>query len=498
MRTTSRLDTLDPVDSRSHPIRSRPIRPADSARALLYAAILTLCWASGCVRYQPRPLSAERSADTFAARSLDDPRLREFLDENLASPVTEWPLGSWDFEHLTLAAYYFHPDLDVARAHWAVARAGQRTAGQLPNPTLAVSPGLNLTTTTPSPWLVTVTLDVPIETAGKRQHRQARAEGLSEAARLDVAAVAWQVRADVRSKLVELEAARSLHALLAQENALRSRMLEILDAQLDAGAISAYDAGQLRIATNNARIELRETQRRVELARVGLAAAIGLPTLPDETEISAEGLDHPPDESAFREARTRALHSRADILAALADYAASEADLRLEIAKQYPDLHFNPGYEFDQADNKWALGLSVELPILNQNRGPIAEAEARRRESAARFEALQARVLADIEIALAGLRAARAQLVEAEALRAGLERAEQSARANFEAGGLSELEWIGLQLQNSASERARLAAVTRAQQDLGDLEMALQGPIDQYEALWNTPDRSAGTAMGNP
>ena len=66
-------------------------------------------------------------------------------------------------------------------------------------------------------------------------------------------------------------------------------------------------------------------------------------------------------------------------------------DLRLEIARQYPDLHLNPGYEFDQADSKWALGLSIELPLLNQNQGPIAEAEARRLESAARFESLQAR-----------------------------------------------------------------------------------------------------------
>jgi outer membrane protein TolC len=37
------------------------------------------------------------------------------------------------------------------------------------------------------------------------------------------------------------------------------------------------------------------------------------------------------------------------VLAALADYAASEAALRLEIAKQYPDIHLNPGYQLDAA-----------------------------------------------------------------------------------------------------------------------------------------------------
>ncbi len=64
----------------------------------------------------------------------------------------------------------------------------------------------------------------------------------------------------------------------------------------------------------------------------------------------------------------------ADQLAALAEYAAAEAEWRLEIAKQHPDLHLNPGYEPDQTDNKWSPGFSVELPVLNQSGGPIAEA----------------------------------------------------------------------------------------------------------------------------
>ena len=42
-----------------------------------------------------------------------------------------------------------------------------------------------------------------------------------------------------------------------------------------------------------------------------------------------------------------ALTHRADVLAALAEYAAAEALLRSEIAKQYPDIHLNPGYSFD-------------------------------------------------------------------------------------------------------------------------------------------------------
>jgi outer membrane protein TolC len=95
------------------------------------------------------------------------------------------------------------------------------------------------------------------------------------------------------------------------------------------------------------------------------------------------------------------LQGRSDIQSALAEYAAAEADLQLQIAKQYPDVHLSPGYQYDQGDNKWSLGVTFELPLLNQNQGPIAEARARRLESAARFTELQAKVIGEIDRASA-------------------------------------------------------------------------------------------------
>ena len=71
--------------------------------------------------------------------------------------------------------------------------------------------------------------------------------------------------------------------------------------------------------------------------------------------------------------------------------------MKLEIAKQYPDAHLGTGYQFDQGENKWALGLSVEIPVLNRNQGPIAETEAKRGEAAARVLALQARIVGEVD-----------------------------------------------------------------------------------------------------
>ena len=68
------------------------------------------------------------------------PGLKAFLEKNLNRELNPWPAAKWDFEMLTLAAFYYHPSLDVARAVWAEARAGIVTAGARPNPTVGFTP----------------------------------------------------------------------------------------------------------------------------------------------------------------------------------------------------------------------------------------------------------------------------------------------------------------------------------------------------------------------
>ena len=149
---------------------------------------------TGCVRFAARPMSPEQSATTFEERTLAAPGLRIFVETNVGAAFPKWPLPDWDLPNLILASLYYQPDLNVARARWAIASAGIRTAGERQNPTLSVTPAYNTTTHIPSPWLVTQTLDVPIETAGKRGYRLDQSRYLAEAARLNLLAAASQVR----------------------------------------------------------------------------------------------------------------------------------------------------------------------------------------------------------------------------------------------------------------------------------------------------------------
>jgi len=433
--------------------------------------------------------------EDFEARRLDAPELRDFLIGNQEVPV--WPPADWDLRSLTLAAFYYHPDLDVARAQWGVARGGRITAGERINPVL--NPLMGYNTTTPAsevaPWIPEVSLEITIETAGKRGIRISGARHLEEAARWNILSVAWEVRSRLRGALLDVYAAGEKEALLAEALKLQSEIVRLLEIQKDAGDVSVYDVTQARVALDAGRLAAIESARAKEDASARLAAALGLPRRAlDGLRLSFDAFRRPDPAIPAGEVRRHAVLNRPDILAALSDYAASQSSLQLEIAKQYPDIRLGPSYQLDQTDSKWTLGLAFDLPILSRNRGPIAEAEARRQESAARFLALQSQVIGELDAAVADCRAALLKAQAAEDLLANLARQEAAAKARREAGEISTLELLGVRLELNASAQARLEALAQAQEALGRLENAAQSPLDVRDWLSTKAGAAAGHA----
>lgn len=227
------------------------MRHANNFMAALLAGAGLLALA-GCAHYQPRPLAAHQSAADFDTRTLADAGLKEFLAASLHGELAAWPPVSWDFKTLSLAAFYFHPDLDVARAKWSVAQAGKVTAGERPNPTASFAPGYN--STVGPPWILGLSFDIPVETAGKRGYRIAQARNLFEVARLNIATVAWQVRSRVRRSLLDLQAAREMEQLLKQQHAVQAAIVKLLEGQLAAGAVTPFEVSQARIAHDTTRL----------------------------------------------------------------------------------------------------------------------------------------------------------------------------------------------------------------------------------------------------
>jgi outer membrane protein TolC len=435
---------------------------------------------AGCATYHPQPLSSQKSVEAFDARSLADDGLHAFLETNRVDG--QWPRRSWDLNALTLAAFYYQPAFAEARAQWTSLQAAEITAGQRPNPSVTVTPSYDSQVPdTPTPWIIPVTFDIPIETAGKRGRRMDEAKHLSEAAYWDFVSAAWQTRSHVRAALLALYTAQVNESLFAQQMLAQSNTVRLLQGQFANGSVSDYEVTQARVALETTQLSEQDTIGQFNQARAQLAGTLGVPLHAlDGVRFSFMALTRFPRELTRPEVRKQALFNRADVRGALADYAASQSALQLEIANQYPDIHLGPGYAYNSGnagDNEWQLGITMDLPLLNHNEGPVAEAEAKRATAAAHFLSMQAAAISEIDGALAGYDAALKESATAHALLADLRRQLDSVRAQAKLGEVDGLALADAESAYCAGAQNQQDTLVKAQQALGALEDAVQSPL---------------------
>lgn len=449
---------------------------------LRFCAPALLLLVNGCAvhKYHPAPISTAALLPIFESKSLSNPALKTYIEASTKASVPVWPLAHWDLDRLTLAAYFYSPDLDEARAQAATTQAAVVTAAARPNPTVGLGGGDS--SAPESPYLWNVDVSIPIETAGKRGYRIVAAQQLSEAARLGVGITAWQVRMKVRTALLDYLISKLQVAALREEDRRRSTYVALLEGRVKAGEIGRPDANLATLDLTNTRLALGSALGRVEASRSTLAAEIGLPV----TELRGLDLIWPslkdlPDPSLPQIQHEAALN-RLDLQQALAEYEAEDANLRLQIAKQYPDLQIGPHADHQEGFNNFSLGVSLELPLLNRNQGPIAEAEARRTKVAAHLRTLQANIISESNVADANYRSALEQLHRADAdLNSVQARILKAANRSVQRGEEDRLFAESAEIQAAVTARASIDALESAQRALGALEDAVQRPLNSLE-----------------
>ena len=424
---------------------------------IVASALLPLVTA-GCIHFRSEPIDPARRAAVLTSRSLGN--------------------KNWTVEGLTRQAVATSPEIAVARAEYRAARAAIGTAGERPNPTVAFTPQVVTPFTKWIEGTYGVDFDWTFETAGKRARRIEVAGEQSRAAAARVIDATWKVRASTRKALLDLYAAEQKAMLINDAAKMQGDVVHLIEERINAGAASILETAQPRLLAAQLRLQGSDAAKATATARAALAESLtmGVNGL-SGVKFSFAEFERVPGKVPLN--RKAALTHRADILAALADYAAAEAALRLEVAKQYPDIHLNPGYQLDAGENKWALGVGLTLPILNQNRGAIHEAEAKRKVASAKFDAVQAKALADVERALAGVSSARAKLATTNGLLEEQDRQIQSLNRIIAAGEGDKLALFSAQVERATTRLGRLDALVELHAALGALEEATQTPLER-------------------
>jgi cobalt-zinc-cadmium efflux system outer membrane protein len=450
---------------------------------------------AGCIHYTPRPLPPELIVATFSARTLEDPRLRAILDARLPARAGEWPRRTWDRADLLLAMLYFNDAIAEGRAALGLATAGRGTARERPNPTVALlaeyANERNQLTQYASQhglaslWLWGLTPDIPLDVGTKRAARIAVADLTAQQARYDFLEVVWKERAALRRALLDVLITQREVSLLETVHTDREAQLEMARHRLEAGAASHGDLDRLVADAVADEQRLHDARRRLSAARSALAATIGVPVAAvDSLPLGWDSLDEPRDvdQNLIARWREEALFARADVHSAVVGYSVAEEGLRLEVAKQYPQVHIGPAYVWDHGVHRLQFNLSMELPVLNQHRGAIGEAEARREQAGARLEATVATAYQEIDEAIRQWQLALARVADA---RGPVYEAAQHIYAEtergFEAGNNDRTELVAARVARSLAQLLILDAVRTAQEALAVLEDALRRPLEGPE-----------------
>jgi outer membrane protein TolC len=412
-------------------------------------------------------------ASAFRARSLADSALLEAVRDRAGAPDGR----TWTAAQLAVAGVERHAAVAEARAAVHVASAAEITAGARPRPDLlgelgyAADPG-----PFESPWYGSVQLAFRVELGGKRGARLAAARSRTAAAEVDAVAAEWRVAWEVHRMHAALVAADSQVAAFEAELAAMQRLDLAVRERIATGEASGGDAARVASARATLAVERDQAATASRLARQELARALAIPSAAVETVVSA------PDaasgcvvtrESPVEDLEASALLSRAELGRALADYAAAEADLRLEAARSWPDLLLGPGVVWDGGVQRWNLLAGLPGLPLDGNRGPIAEAAARRALAAIRVDGVQQTVLADVARARTACAGALAEVATADSALATLDRELEGVQRAQLRGERGTRDVLALTTARARAARVRHAALGRVTLAGIDLEGAL-------------------------
>lgn len=453
---------------------------------LLGSALLV----GGCATYAPAPLDPAVGAQEFAARRLDAPDLARYLTEHgSTAPTTGW--RSTDF---ALAALYWQPGLDRARAAWHAAQAGEITAGARPQPAVQSEFGYASNQNVfESRWFAAIGAIFTPELGGKRGARIATARAHTAAAEVDLEAAAWRAARAVREASAELAAASERLRDAREELERVHGFAERLRRRYDEGAVGRGELVAIEAQETAARAAIAREERAVMAARTALARSVGVPTAALEPVRFADEDRATCDTTSADTLRSLALRRRPEIGRGLADYAVAEGELRIAVADAYPDLSLGPAFTWDLGVARWSLLLNLARIPFNRNRGPIAEATARRAEAAARFTEVQQSVLAEVDAAVASCRVAESEIAGADSALAAARQRAAVARAAYERGELGAADLEPIELAETRALREVHAARRRGAVSALALEAAI-GAWPPGDVRWPDPKASVRLA----
>lgn len=363
------------------------------------------------------------------------------------------------------------------------ARMGLNVAKEGPNPRLSVDYPFGAGETVHD-----IMLEQPLETGGKKNSRLAVAEDTFRIAGLRVEKAKTDARAEARKAYWSLLLSQEAYREAERMAQINQTLLEIAQKRFEAGDIAESDVIQVRFNLERAEQKLLPAKNQIQQNEIRLNTLLARPPEtpvvlePAETVVTGmlQNVPSPSLETLLKTAR----ENRPDLAIAMTQSRLASDRIALARSLAVPDLTVAGGYLWDPSipAASTSVGIRVDLPIFNNHRAEIRQAQAGSAEALASLRKEQ--ILADSEVTAAyhDYMTARTQVEsDRNVLLAQAEEVQGLAENSYREGRTG-LAGVLVAQQSAAAERQTyLADLLSYITSVGALERAAGRPLSEVQ-----------------
>ena len=343
------------------------------------------------IEYEEKPLNINEVHHNNKQSNFNDPEFLSYLKENNFDGASI-PFGSWGHDELLIAQQYFNPQLKTADLELQYIQSNEKIASLRPLSSLGARYERG-DIDSASDNFFHFDYTFTYETANKRLIRYELAFNETQIALLDKELVHWNLRNSLILSLTEYIKNQELIHILKNKIRLQQSIVHMVQKRLNYGLVSKVELLREKIQFNSIQKELMKHQNLQLNITKNMATLIGfsleqfnllaidLKKTKDKISSSLSKYFTDIDQSKML---STALLNRIDLRQKLAQYAVAEANLKLEIAEQYPDMTFSPAYIYDFGYNVWGLGIQTLLKTPERNKAYIDRAKLFRKLEASK------------------------------------------------------------------------------------------------------------------
>ena len=316
------------------------------------------------------------------------------------------PFRTWGLAELAYAQQFFNPHLKTAKLQWEIATANEAISILYPPSSMGFKIGRETTNKELSKKIFGGGLSFTFESAGKRLIRHELALNKSQLALINFKLTSWELRINLFNTLLNFIENQEFIKLSKEELRLKQSVMHMVRKRLEVGVASQIDLDRKAIELNKTNQGLLQLQMNQSVMRNELASLIGLSIqkfnlIPLDSKEITSILDDITvlylKDKKLLELQEISLTKRLDLRKALSNYAIAEAELKLEVANQYPDYNFSPAYTYEFGTRLWSLGIDSIIKSADRNKAFINKAEKFRDLEASKVISLQLATINDIE-----------------------------------------------------------------------------------------------------